>query len=563
MKYRTSIDIGLLFCVSLILSFLMFRHGFPVGYDYKNLLIAYEEVAHQIVNGELYPRWLYDTNRGFGSANLFFYPPFTYYTAFFIDTLSGYILDTTTLMIINSTLLVFLSGITFYIFASPLTNNNFSVIASGIYMILPYHSWFEIYERNAIAELSAYIWIPLIFHYSRISAHNTAYFSIKLSLCYALLVLSHLPTAVFISFFIPLYLTFNLKYSHSFESWIKDTFYKGAAYITGLLISALYLYPAISMLDLANTDYLWRGFYDYQLWFLWFDHSCPIDEACNKLWIIALLQITVPLILMVILRWKTKRKHNIQGYEFLGLALVCFFMMTPLSSFIWSVIPPLQKIQFPWRLLVLSDFLFTASTMMFLYQLSKDRNPKSVLICAIMTAIPFTFVTYKIADYTKNSWAPPLHKFEDSIAKKMLTEEHIPNNPSLSMSYKDIQTAKPYPEYSVIAGDATITAERQNARHILFSIDAKTPSVLHYRQFYFTGWRLFKDGEDVTAQFDLKDAGPYGQIQISLPKGAYMLELKLSLLPQERIGLFISMIGIAILLLNALKGMHTRILKRP
>jgi len=198
----------------------------------------------------------------------------------------------------------------------------------------------------------------------------------------------------------------------------------------------------------------------------------------------------------------------------------------------------------------------------FLYQLSKDRNLKSTLICVIITAIPFAFVTYTIADYAKNSWAPPLHKFEDSIAKKMLTEEHIPNNPSLSMSYKDIQTAKPYPEYSVTAGDAMIVAKRHNARHISLSVDAKTASVLHYRQFYFTGWRLFRDGADVTEQFDLKDAEPYGQIQISLPKGAYVLELKLAPLPQERIGFLISMIGIVILLLNALKGMHAHMLRR-
>lgn len=54
------------------------------GHDIYHHLIFSSHFSEQLLQGELYPRWLTRMNGGFGSPTFFFYPPLPYYlTALF------------------------------------------------------------------------------------------------------------------------------------------------------------------------------------------------------------------------------------------------------------------------------------------------------------------------------------------------------------------------------------------------------------------------------------------------------------------------------------------------
>lgn len=65
--------LGLLLCAPLLLT------TCPGGHDIYHHLIFSHHFSSQLLQGELYPRWLSDMNGGFGSPTFFFYPPVPYY----------------------------------------------------------------------------------------------------------------------------------------------------------------------------------------------------------------------------------------------------------------------------------------------------------------------------------------------------------------------------------------------------------------------------------------------------------------------------------------------------
>lgn len=511
--------------------------GFPIGHDYKNQIIAYEAISAQIKQGDLYPRWLSQVNRGFGGANLFFYPPFAYYTAFTLDLLTGFYLDTKHVLILNICALLFLSSLSFYIFARRYASQYRSCIAAMLYMVLPYHLWFEVYERNAIAELASYIWIPLVFLYAHKDLMRHKFQPALLSISFMFLIITHLPTAVFCSLFFGLFSVLQTRTIQSRKDKLSYLLQFSGSMVIGAGLSCFYLFPAISLLDQTNSDYLWQGYYHYSRWFLWFETSCPTGASCTVLFYTALLQSIVPIAaLIAILAYKNNRECDHHIWVFSIMTVLCLFMMTPFSSMLWQALWPLQKIQFPWRLLVLSDFFFAT---LFLFIISETSRKLHFGFGGMLLLLTLTLSVY-VASYSIQSPHPPLHAFEESIEKKMLTREHIPSNENYSLTYKQLQQSQPQAFLNITKGRADIEILDKAARRIDLSIRAEDSFTLDIRQFYFKGWRVFVNNVDRTDQFNMRDGAPFGQIRVDMPRGDYSASFILTILPQERMGWLIS-----------------------
>lgn len=541
---------------SALATYLVCSDGFPIGYDYKNQIIAYEAVSSQIRGGELYPRWLADINQGFGGTNLFFYPPFSYYITFLIDAVTKFSLHTPLLLVLNVFVFICASSLSFYILARSIAPVRYALPSALLYLFLPYHLWFEVYERNALAELSSYTWIPLIFLFldPRIIKHKRALFF--LSVCYCMLILSHLPTAVFSSLFFGAYAVLQMAFLDDHRRRITYGLRCFVCILLGAGLAGFYLYPALSLLDHTRSDYLWSGYYAYQNWFLWFNPQCPSKTECRALFSIALTQMLVPLCGACFL-WVYRGQsisflsdNIVQSY--LILSLLCFFLVTPLSHFIWTLISPLQNIQFPWRMLVLSDFFFALIFLLLLRFSDKRTRPYIVGLFVIS----FTSLSFYISSYVRHTETPPISAFQDSIEKQMLTQEHIPNNPNFIKSFKELQQEEEQALWSVRDGQADVMLIHKTPRMIEFSVHAQNVFTLDVRQFMFIGWRVFKGGADISASVNLRDTAPYGQIRLDLPRGDYHFSLVLGTLQEERMGLMISVISAFLLCLIMAIGVY-------
>lgn len=167
--------------------------------------------AEQLLAGDLYPRWLMNMNEGAGSPVFFFYAPIPFYF-----TSLGFLLcgecSTTIQLGIGEWLIILFSSFSYYLFARQYAAPFVSIIGSILYALAPYHFAIDLLLRQAIGEITAYIWIPLIL----LSIDRMAmgkYSVTALALSYSLLVMTHLPTALFVSIFLLPYVTILQKYT--------------------------------------------------------------------------------------------------------------------------------------------------------------------------------------------------------------------------------------------------------------------------------------------------------------------------------------------------------------
>src|SRR5215475_5891484 len=109
--------------------------------------------------GEVYPRWEEDTNYGFGAPTTIYYPPGVYYVTSLLYAITS---DWTRTLLDAQLIFMIASAAAIYIYSRRFMSRGASFAAMSCYIFLPYHL-IDQYQRGAIAELLAFIWVPLMF----------------------------------------------------------------------------------------------------------------------------------------------------------------------------------------------------------------------------------------------------------------------------------------------------------------------------------------------------------------------------------------------------------------
>ena len=146
--------------------------------------------------------------RNFGYSMVVFYPPLVTYIPYLFGIL------TKSFAIGNkifASLTIVLSGIFMYNFVNEVTKNKgMSFLAAIIYMVAPYHLE-VLFNRYALGEFSAYLFVPLVFQglYNLLHGDKKKHFYITIGAVG--LILTHLITTVYVALFCLIYCIFNFK----------------------------------------------------------------------------------------------------------------------------------------------------------------------------------------------------------------------------------------------------------------------------------------------------------------------------------------------------------------
>ena len=439
-----------------------------------------------------------------------------------------------------------LSGPAFYIFARKITSSGIACILSIFYMALPYHSWIEIYYRNAITELGAYIWIPLLFYYLQCAHEKKPLSFIGVSIAYGLLIVTHLPSALFTSLYIGIYGLYLLLKIPEKQDRVSFGMRFCISILLGIGLAGFYFYPALSLLQYTKHDHLWADVRDYHYSFLPFLHGN--FEGMHNFTVTAIVQALIPFLLYFDIRDALDKQTKKDVKFLIGLSLFCLFMMSFLSAPLWSVLIPLQKIQFPWRMLVISDFLYAAILCYFLSPaaLSAKKGKLKQTMFPILIGLQL-FIMVFISMNVASSSPIPLNQIQKFLDEKITMPEHIPNNPNMTVTLETSDNDMDTPLWTVVSGQANIRLLQHKPRLISLKVDAQTPMVLEFRQFNFYAWRVKKDGLDITQDAHLRDSPPMGQATVDLPAGQYQLDLSMDITIQEKIGYAISSLSLIFL----------------
>lgn len=445
-------------------------------------------------------RWAGDLNYGYGMPIF----NFIYHVPYLISSLFLYLgfglVNTFKIVLALSFLL---SGVFMFAFAKEFfEDDKKALLAAVFYQFAPFRL-VELMVRGSFGEVYAYTFFPLVlFGLVKIFNKKNIFWVIFTAIAVSLLVLSH--NALSLTFF-GISVLFILFFGRTKEliAW------GGISLILGLMMSAFYWIPAIfehkfTYGDLFMKDLFRTHFPPIQNFFI---PNFTNNELLQTGGIAT--QIGLFHTVAIILSYKISKKIFVFSFLILGVA---FFLMHPISTFVWEKVSFLRQFQFSWRFLgvvVFATSFLSVSLLSF-----KILQKKWVLATFILFVVASTFYY----------WKPPL-------GFKTIDENYYWNYPLNTTYFGETDviwsggaaTSYPKQRVEVIGGEAIIENFQKKSNIHTFKVEAQSNAQLVDHTQYFPGWRAVVDRKEVKIEF--QDPNNRGEITFWVPKGRHDVEV--------------------------------------
>lgn len=330
--------------------------GSSCGQDFDFHLQSWMEVVAHWREGVLYPHWAALANYGAGEPRFVFYPPLSW----MLGGLLGVLLPWTWVGFVFTALALLSAAAAFRVMAREWMTDETASLAACIYAVNPY-LLFVAYERAAMAELLAAVWMPLLVLYGLRKTGSM----IPLALTVAALWLTNAPAAVMGTYF----LAFVVLVTAFAEKRWRLVGRVAMATALGLGLASFWLVPAfyeerwveiwraIGPLMRAQDSFLF-GFVNLS--------RVPAEERFDAAyhnhvlglvsWIGATLLTGTAV--AAVMAWRNRRSGLWWPLATAG-ALIAILQF-PWSDMVWRLTPELRYLQFPWRWLLLLGLVLAA-----------------------------------------------------------------------------------------------------------------------------------------------------------------------------------------------------------
>jgi hypothetical protein len=241
-KLSRAVHIALLVAAAIALTLPFLVWGLPPGHD-REVHIEYQHFFNQQMDrGDLYPRWMPGLNLGRGSPIFFVQYPLPYYVAWGLGHLIpnhwGIYTETHTLGL-GVVLATILGALFTYAWCTTFADNLSAMIASIVFLTLPYLFSIDLYVRGAVGEVWALTLMPLAFYFLERRSALPRRSLAGLAAVFALVLLSHLFTAVLLGPVLLAYAAWNAEPSKRFSALLQTT----GALALGFALAGVYTLP--------------------------------------------------------------------------------------------------------------------------------------------------------------------------------------------------------------------------------------------------------------------------------------------------------------------------------
>ena len=369
-------------------------------------------------------RWAADAGLGYGEPLFNFYGQLPYAVGEIYHLLGGSVVDSVKFLFILS---LVGSAVSMFFLARKVWKNNYSaLISSVIYLYAPYRA-VDVWVRGALPEALAFVLFPLIL--LSVEKKSLVWFTVLLSI----LILTHNLSLVM---FLPI-LIFWLIYRKFWKGFLGG--------VISLLVSAFYILPVIFESKYVGLGSTTTGYFDFRAHFVtlyqifisrfWGYGGSTWGPEDGLSVSIGQIQWILPLIVSFFVILKKKISTN---KDFLILAifgLFYIFLTHNKSTFIWTSIPEIAYIQFPWRFLGMATFCLALASGAIIQFFEKQKLLVSVVIVAAAVALNFSFfredIWYTVNDSYFTTGAEWDRQRTASIGDYWPLFGHdIPNSPS-------------------------------------------------------------------------------------------------------------------------------------
>jgi hypothetical protein len=523
--------------------------GMTVTDNYRFNLLWPEQFGELLRGGNPYPRWLPHAWKGLGTPAFYFYPPIFFWVTGAVDALSAGALPSERFVPIGTLIVLAASGLAMRAWLSVHASEKRALIGAIAYMAAPYHLY-DIYCRGALAEATAYASVPvIILALARLGQGRARYLPL-LSVGYATLLLTHLPTALLVSLLlIPAYV-----------GWIALNMERPLRFLTralaggliGMALAAIYLVPALSLLPFVNPASLTRAFYRPETWFFW-NFPSGTHGVRMMLFIIPL-SVGAAFLAAGTLMSPQSRQGKRGPLLWAAVTILVVVLVAGLIPPFWKL-PGLALVQFPSRALLIVEFATITLLATTTWSL---RNP-AMLAGAIPVA--FAYVAFGLmARHTIGRTATEQALTASQIRSAYLdAPEYLPAGVKVTEGVGpddvEVELAK-VPLAQASDPRARIAVSEAEDGGMTVRVDSPATTQIAVRRYYFPHWRVHDGGGRV---IPVAPEPEERVVTFKAPAGKSVARLELGRAPNELLGRIVSLIGLVLLAIAAVVTRRERI----
>jgi hypothetical protein len=523
--------------------------GFPpAGDDSVTHAVWYAHFSRQFWAGDLYPRWLADMNAGLGSPVFYYYAPLPYHFASLLSPLFPANVSTLRPLGVAAALAVVLSGLTAHLWLRKISDEKSAAAGAIIYVLAPYHLAFDLYMRDAFAEVFAFVWLPLVMHFARGVRDGQGRAALWLSASYALLVLTHLPTTLIFSAVPIAYVLFTAERGRRMRPLLTTL----GAMTLGAGMAAVYLVPALMMRAYVSMGEM--GGHLYYERFVPSVTASPLRHEGKILWCVLTTAVLV-VCAHLVSRGRSGGGRGERNF-WLVVAAASVFMLTAASGLVWRLAPVLQTVQFPWRFNVVLCLAASAVVALSLHALKSTGGRAG--------RVPMIVACAMLAGWVGLTSLCLWHSYGDRRMAREYTRgvgvwvalgrdvpEYRPatalsNSPAYfeRLAGRFCREGEATARACVAGGEGALSVEGWQPREIGLRVSSPRGVAIDARQFYFPGWVARLDGHP----HQLRPSSPDGLLRLDVPAGDHRVELTLTRTAPERAGRIVSALSFTLLL---------------
>jgi uncharacterized membrane protein len=546
---RAAITVGL-FSATLAIVLPIWKYGSPIGHDSRYHLLWATEFIESLSSGILYPRWLPDVNAGLGSPTFIFYSPLFYYVTALFWPLIGSVpraLDLAT------TAALLASGVAAYRYLRNGLGRGPAFLGALAMMALPYRVA-DLYQRSAYPEFMAFVWPPLAFMALWAIVNASTAQTVRLAAACLAAVTAGLAVTHLLSLMIwgPVFALAGAvtgrpgrRIATLCRSWL--------ALAAGLGLAAVYLLPA----------YLERAFVRIEdLYWAKPENHTLFSTALTGKELFALFNATVSRIacweavLVAVAAaaalwpgggrpwWRADPQASLKEvatsrlpvFGATVLAACAFAFMLPWSAPVWRHLPLLPTIQFPWRLLAIVTVAAALLVACAAARLADSRAP--VVARGLAAAALLLFAANLLVSWLDILAPSTLDSVEAARRaadrERQDVTEYLPRD--AFRRPKGDEPALHVPRATTLAPGGKVDVAAWEPTRRMLVVRTPQASRLRVGTFFYTGWRATVDGESVPII-----VGPYGVIEIGVPAGQHLVEVRFESTLLRQAGLALSL----------------------
>ncbi|MGC9469382.1 MAG: hypothetical protein ACP5HS_12375 [Anaerolineae bacterium] len=546
------------------------------GYDNVFHLWRAVQIGHLWDQGVLYSRWAPDMAHGFGFPLFLFASPFPPSLVAALERLGlGWPVALNAVFILG----VILGGILMYWLVLSLVSERAEIpdyvgqgaglVAALAYIYAPFQAY-DVFYRGSLWEAFAWAFPPLVLlSLHRWSRRGDRGFLVLGVLAFALMVLSH---HLFAFLFGPIFAVWTVAQALV----LRRVSVVGRGALLGLLglgVTAFFWLPPLMERPFVQTDRLLGTWvFDYRYNFLSLGEVLALPRRADPLLIndwppkaLGLVPVIVAALPLIGLR-RLPRGVRWRAVTLSGLLLVFVLLTLPISGWVWDHVPLLAYVQFPWRYLGPAAFclaILAGHAVPVLASLPDSPKkpggdqPGTWSRVGVPLLLAFVLVYASLGWFFPSRCTPVVEpSVQGMIAWEKATDtlgttakgEYLPiwvrDFPDDSL-FDAYESGGPVSRFSVesLPEGAVIENAAYGALDAEITLTSPTEFQARYLAFYYPGWRVWIDGEEVPVRPEAET----GIITFGVPAGWHVVTVRFVETPLRLVGDGLSLVSLLVL----------------